>query len=537
MASGEVERDGKVLRIYFPYNPKIVEVLRGLPGREFKDHPVKHWTLPAHPWHARQMVSVLGTLGFHFSDEVLALATDAEKKDAETQSVRGRSLPGLKPGQEDAVAFALAHEGRVIIADDVGYGKTWEALGYAARMGLERILTVTQASVLYKWQDEFKHVMEMDVPVVGSYGEAWPTSPSHITSYSVLTRRPEALNQEYDLFIIDEAHLIKNHKSQRTKKALLVGNGIPHILPLTATPFPNRPQEIWNLLHLLDPVAWKNIYDFLRRYCGGYMIEGVMTTAGPTNQAELEERLRSIMIRRLKTRNDYTFRRVFLPIDLPNMAFYRQVKAEVAAALAQLNPESPGYFQNALAKLTALRQVVGIGKAFLGLAWAKNFLEESEGKLVVYAHHKAVVLAMVHGLSEYTVDIITGATPNQKRDDIRRAFQEDDDPRVLVLSEAGGVGIDLFGRNGHDCSNLLIVERQWAPYLEEQVEGRLDREGQTRPVTAWYLLGRGTVDIKLHNFVEKKRQMVSQLIPTEDVATEFLESVINDLLTGRETEV
>jgi len=531
-----VELDGKLLRVYFSYNPKIVDALRGIPGREFRDSPVKHWTLPAHSWHARQAVRVLTPLGFQIAPEVLTLAVEGEQIEAQAAADKGHELVGLKDYQKECVEFALKHDGRVIFTDPCGMGKTVEALGYASRRGFTRILTATQASVLYKWQEEFKRWLGMDVPVVESFAEAWPASPSHIMSYSILTRRPEVINQEYDLFILDEAHYVKNHKSARTKKALLVGKGIPHILPLTATPFPNRPQEIWNLAHLLDPVGWKNLYDFMRRYCGGVMIDGTMIATGPTNTEELAERLGSLMIGHPKTRDAYTFRRVFLDVNLPNMAFYQQVKEEVIEALRKLDPNSPGYFQNALAKLTALREVVGIGKAYHAVAWAKNFLEEADAKLVLYAHHKSVVQLLLNGLSGYSIDALVGDVPNKKRDDIRKAFQYNADPRVLVISSAGGMGIDLFGV-GQDNSNILFVEREWNPGLEEQPEGRLDREGQTLPVTAWYLVARKTVDMKWHRFVGKKRETIKKLIPMEDVPTEFLESVIHDLLTGQETDV
>ena len=92
--------------------------------------------------------------------------------------------------------------------------------------------------------------------------------------------------------------------------------------------------------------------------------------------------------------------------------------------------------------------------------------------------------------------------------------------RVMIITTAGSEGIDLYS-----ASDIIFVEREWTPSREEQAEARLHRIGQRNPVTAHYLVAKGTVDERLSQVVDKKREVIEQVIRQDEVLTEILKEL------------
>jgi SNF2 family DNA or RNA helicase len=105
----------------------------------------------------------------------------------------------------------------------------------------------------------------------------------------------------------------------------------------------------------------------------------------------------------------------------------------------------------------------------------------------------------------------------QKRID---AFQNRQNPRVMVISSAGGEGIDLFR-----ADRLIFIEREWQPGTEEQAEARCHRMGQKNAVEAIYLIASDTVDCKMDMLIESKREVIGNLIKMDSIETHSNNSV------------
>jgi SNF2 family DNA or RNA helicase len=207
------------------------------------------------------------------------------------------------------------------------------------------------------------------------------------------------------------------------------------------------------------------------------------------------------------------------------MEEYEEVEQEVTKAIRAMNPKHKGYFIGVLDKLNMLRQVVGKGKAEMALPWCEEFLDNSESKLVVYCAHRRTVKYLEKGLYRYGVTTITGETPAKKRYENYTKFQREATPRVILITSAGGEGIDLFGVDGVDSSNILFVERDWNPAKEEQAESRLHRLGQDNAVMAWYLVAQNTMDVKIDRLINKKRRVQGDILGVNEIET----SIVPDL--------
>jgi SNF2 family DNA or RNA helicase len=278
-------------------------------------------------------------------------------------------------------------------------------------------------------------------------------------------------------------------------------------------------------MNLLDPFDWTWV-NFFNRYCGGEE----MGYNGATNLDDLNERLKSIMLRRFKT--DVldqlpAFTRTHVPVSLEpkERNTYDGLASQNPTTIVNLFPGSKGYFANPLDWLNAIRQYLERLRLSRVEDWAEDFLSSGTGKLVIYCGFKSSVARLEESLKEYGVAKITGDVSNSNRQEIIDRWQTTNDKRVMLLTSAGGEGIDLFGKNGIECSTLVFAGREWSPMVEEQIEGRLDRMGQTFPVEAVYLTIQGTVDEDIDALIEEKRTIIRDALGLEAVDT----NIVGDL--------
>ena len=520
---------GNEIAIQFAYDPALVDVVRAIPDRKW-DATQRIWTVPATSWHCREVIDALdGKLQIGEDVKHLARSDQKDWNHSKLDLSVGKLRP--YPYQAGAVEFLDRIGGRGIIGDDIGLGKTIEALTYARFIGVTRFLVVCPASVLYKWERETKAwypEIADRVQIIAS-GATQIGGTVHVISYDMMRRRYHDLQTVgYQLGIFDEFHKLRNYQTLQFKAAKSLVPHLPKIVGLSGTPVFNRPRELFNMLNLLDERAW-SWYSFFHTYCGwnkkGDSVDGAQ------NLPQLEERLRGIMLRRFKREvaNQLpTFTRTVVPLQLSGevMATYRRLEAEDPTTIRKLIPGSDGYFANHLAWFSALRQFLEQARAQHVLNWAEDFLESSTSKLVIYCGYKATVRYLAERLERWGVAEITGDVPNKERQNVIDRWQNTLGERVILLTSAGGEGIDLFGKGRIDCSTLLFAGREWSPATEEQIEGRLDRTGQQYPVEAVYLVCQGTVDEDIDRLITGKREVIRGAVRAADVET----SVVPDLV-------
>ncbi len=519
MTNKTIEVKKNKILISFPFDWDIVNAIRPIQGRDF-DKESRTWTLPYTAWHCSQVIERLSEFGFFIPKNITERADpDAKKPDIEYPD-------GLYDFQKEAVDFMYKADGRAIIGDEMGLGKTIESLAFV-KLSAGKTLVIAPANVIYKWEEEWqKWGGDGECQVVGTTKDKISDADCIIMSYAIMVLKFTELQDMYfDCIIFDEGHYLKNYKAKRTRIAkALVKGGIQKVLFLSGTPFMNRPSELFSLLNMLDPTSFANFFSYAKAYCGAQYLQGqwYFPPNTVTNEEELKERLKSYMIRRTKKEVSLQLpelTRTSLVVDIKNRSEYNKAVRDIRSWLSEKGREVVNH-KHVLTRLNVLRQVVGEGKAEHAIELAETILDEGR-KVVLFCHHKEIVTLLVNGLKKYGVKVIDGSTPAKERKENSNLFLSlDSGIRVMVITTAGGIGIDLYS-----ASDLIVVERQWTPAVEEQVEARLHRIGQKNHVNVYYLVAKSTVDEKLDKIVRKKREVIGKVISQDEIVEEILEDL------------
>jgi len=493
----------------------------------------------------------------------MANATQSKAADAELV-LDGFGLEP-RPFQRAGIAYAVRN-GRALIADEMGLGKTIQGLGALHALNAFPAVVVCPASLKLNWAREARRCLPgRTVTVVNSGQEAVPTADVVIINYDILAEGKDGKQVQLSRYtrdilamrpvalIMDEAHYAKNDKAQRTAACAVIAEQVRYKFLLTGTPVMNRPNELPSLLKIMGVMDdMGGFWPYMKHFCNAHQTRFGWDMSGAQNLGELNDRLRAVcMVRRtkaevLKELPPKVYATV--PMPLSNEADYRTAESdtvrwlgEQAAAdadflasiahlprLEQANAKSRranGAAEKArraeqLVRIGALKKLAGEGKIKGTVEWAKEFAESGQ-KLVIFAHHTAVVNALAKALKAPS---ITGATPLAKRQAAVDAFQNDPACMVIVGNlEAMGVGLTLTA-----ASNVAFVEYGWTPALHAQAEDRCHRIGQADSVTVWRLVAEKTIDNYMLAVLDSKAAVVNAV--TDGVAGEEGEGVINELV-------
>lgn len=507
------------LEIRFPYSDGMVSrIKQDIPSIRW-DRDNRCWWITKSPTSAKLVRTFANAHQFTLDGKIVELS------DTISQVTKADRTP-LYDFQKTGVDFIHRNMGTCLLADQMGVGKTIQALFYLKEAGLSQVLVVCPASVTYKWKAEAERWVDMEAEVLATGKQKIGDVPIHIMSYAIMTARAKELSATlWDLVIFDECHQIKSQAAKRTLGAQLLT--AKRKLFLSGTPLLNRPIEMFTTLNMIDSLQFDNYWKFAKRYCAAYKHPrlGFWVVDGQSNLDELRKRLEPIMLRRtkqevLKDLPDMT--RSIVPVAIDNKTEYRQVLSDLKAWLRKNGKTNRA---TALTKIGYLRQVTGKGKITSIVELAQEILASNPtGKLVVYAHFKDTVSAIRDALKEYGVDTIVGEDSQTKRQATVASFQTKQIPRVLVISSAGGEGIDLFR-----ADSIIFAELPWNPSGLEQAESRLHRNGQKLPVTSYIMLAQDTIDTHVYNLINHKAQVIGELIDTDSIETQIMDKLLEDV--------
>jgi len=434
-------------------------------------------------------------------------------------------------------------------------GKTVQSIAYMYRnpQSLPAIV-VCPASVKENWRREIEHwgggKLSVAIAVPKSLDGQLAMNPPNVliinydqlgklvlededivTGKSKLSVRPSVLRWGPKLVVFDEAHYLKNSKAKRSKAAGAIAELTGRrVIELTGTPVLNRPEELWHLLHLIDPEAWGSESKFKYRYCDWEKAwHGHAVRVGAQRLDELHSRVTGhYMVRRLKKDvlkelPDKIRSCVPLCLEPAFVAAYRKLFDKTAAKILS---ETGGHFsaQNLAvvkAAVNTLRQEIGLLKAPLAAAWVQEALESTD-KVVIFSYHHAVTDKIVEVLLQagVTVARMDGRDSLESRQIAVDAFQNG---KLQVLAcgiLAAGVGLNLTA-----ADQVVFAERAWRPADHEQAEDRLHRIGQKRCVNVWFLDAEGTIDEDVRDLQRVKREAISQTIDGGDSSHGMEESL------------
>lgn len=502
--------DGDNILISFPYDPKLVDQVKSLPDRKWNKTD-KVWIAPI-----RLISEVLDIFpDAEISNEVMELLerqkqliemSNLASSEFDIQGLGGELLPFQRAGVE----FVEVARGRAIIADQMGLGKTIQALAYLQlHPGLRPAIIVVPASLKTNWQREARKWLSDAKRIVilsGTKPHDLSLTPAdiYIVNWDILTYWVDALLAiDPAILIADEAHYAKNSKAKRSKACKKLAGRIEKTLLLTGTPITNRPVELFPLLQMVDSAAWPRFWPFAQRYCDAYNDGWGWNFNGASNLDELHEKIKPYVVRRIKSQVLTELpakRRVAVPIPMEET---RRKEYEFALEeTVEILKRAEHISTHHLARIEQLKQLTAGGKLAYAVDWIADFLETGE-KLVVFATHKFVIAELMAKFKDRAVKL-TGDDDQKARQEAVDRFQNDANVRLFVGNiQAAGVGITLTAAN-----DVAFIEFAWTPGEHDQAEDRTHRIGQTGSVTAWYLVAENTIDEDIVSLLEDKRRVV-----------------------------
>ena len=406
----------------------------------------------------------------------------------------------LYPHQEEAKQFLLAHR-RCILADQPRVGKT---LPTAAAV-LQHLPAIIVCPAIAKsvWEAAINKLdPSVKVKVINGKKQAGELIASGVTiiNYDILSSVTAYAGIQTVVF--DECHRLANPKAIRTKAAMLMMKKIDRVYALSGTIVPNRPAELWPILHGLG-IYRGGWFDFVYRYAKAWNPPwGGLDVSGASNIPELKALVRPHLLRRKKEDifMDYKDPQVSLiTFDLP--IDKREQKFDADALVA--NPNAILAFEG----LSEIMREAGIRKAPLAIEFIANLLKSDE-PVVVFAHHKEVVSMLFEGLKEFKPVMVVGDTPKDKRIKNIDDFQSGKTKCFIGNISSCGEGIDLSA-----ADTIVFVEPTWQTSALEQASSRVENINKNGSKPVIYLLTvRASLDHTVLDRTLKKQKIISQII-------------------------
>lgn len=379
---------------------------------------------------------------------------------------------------------------RALIADEVGLGKTVEA-GLVIREIYTRnnqckILILTPASLVQQWWCELmeKFGLNFNVCRKAAWGWDYPLTIGSLDKAKRGEHKEALLTREYDLIIIDEAHKLKNRKTENWKfVASLRTQGL---LLLTATPMQNQVEEVFNLVSLIKPETFNDYTTFLQHH-----------QLNPKALiSDLKDKLSDVMIRNLT--RDHSAKSVTRQVQLVQVDMWSE-EIEIYQDIENLGK---GLLTLALKKefcssMPALYTTLqkkgheGLCQKLESVRWSKKigYLDEiikrHPGKIIIFTEYLYTQYYIAQHLNQENITFLlfNGKLRRNQKDYIRYLFQNQD-YRILICTDSGSQGLNL------QFSDVIVnYDLPWNPMKVEQRIGRIDRIGQA------------SADVHIYNFV------------------------------------
>jgi SNF2 family DNA or RNA helicase len=435
----------------------------------------------------------------------------------------------LRPYQRDGLGwldYLQKFEFGGILADDMGLGKTIQVLALlqkrrARRQARAPSLAVVPRSLVFNWIEEAGRftprlcVLDYTGPSRHTLREQFRDYDLVITTYGTLrTDIAELAQFEFDYLILDEAQAIKNADSQAAKAARLLRGR--HRLAMSGTPIENHLGELWSIFEFLNP-GMLGAGSVFKRHADG-------------DRTLLAKALRPFILRRTKAQ---------VVQDLPEKT-EQTLHCDMESAQRKVYEELRAHYRQALLRKDTAelnRSKIEVLEALLRLRQAAchpglidpTRTTESSAKLdmllpqiseVIEEGHKALVfsqftsfLAIVRDRldqEKLRYEYLDGRTRN-RAERVERFQTDPDCPIFLISLKAGGLGLNLTA-----AEYVYLLDPWWNPAVEAQAIDRSHRIGQTQRVFAYRLVCRDTVEEKILELQQKKRELADAILDADN---------------------
>ena len=492
-------------------------------------------------------------------------------------------LKSLYRFQKQGIIFGIKKFSRLLIADEMGVGKTVQAIGLSSLYQKDwPVLVICPSSLKFAWRDEItmwlSEILDKeDIQVIKHSKDVFKKNKKYyVISYDLSVRMiDKIIEKKFNYIISDEAHYLKSRQAKRTLCLTPILQRAKRCVLLTGTPILAKPMEIYSLLHILRPDKFKSFKDFGTRYCDPKILRfGVIDWSGSSNSRELNCILNRLMIRRLKKdvlnqlppkkrqkieistdskiikrlkmmmeKSSKKFESLLgthieldkLGINVDDLKTEKEKENEENSDKKEKNDEedsilnkfSKAYIMTGEAKLPGIKDYV-------------NYLVDNSCKFLIFAHHAEVLDAIEDVIITDKIGYIRidGKVPVEKRQELVNKFQTDEECLVAILSiTACATGLTLT-----KASTVVFAELHFTPSIMIQAEDRAHRIGQDAGcVNIHYLVGADTLDVLLFRKLNEKQNIVSTTLDnkSKDLDVTKIKEQVGDFINmnGKQVSV
>ncbi len=428
--------------------------------------------------------------------------------------------------------------GGALLADDMGLGKTVQTIALIERLfeidsddsGV--VMVVATASLLGNWQAEFgKFAPGRTVRILHGTGrdavrEKVRSAEVILTSYGTLARDlAYHLKRTYRAVVVDEASLMRNPDTDHAKALAKVK--ATSKVALTGTPIENGVRDLWSIFRFIQPGWLGGREDFKGRYeqplatgeAAGAVIERLRLKISPFILRRTKEQVAPELPSKL-------FIDEFCDLSPDQQAVYKELLTE-ARKLVDKTADSGNQGAARMKMLTALLRLrqtccdlallgnerfnrLAVARRSAKLERLLELIEEAVNgnhRMLVFSQFRTQLLEIEKCIRDRGWDSLRLDGQSRNRQQLVDKFQQPDGPPVFLISlKAGGYGLNLTA-----ADTVVHFDPWWNPAAEAQATDRAHRIGQTRPVTVYRLLTRGTVEEKVVRLQAKKRELASAI--------------------------
>jgi SNF2 family DNA or RNA helicase len=434
------------------------------------------------------------------------------------------------------------------LADDMGLGKTLQAIALLSMVyPKEKMpsLIVMPKSLLFNWENEIRK-FNPGLTFYTYYAQTRDLAQAvkhHLvlTTYAILRNDIEKFKEQpFYYTILDESQQAKNINSQASKAVMLLQG--KHRLAMSGTPVENNLTELYSLFRFLNPAMFGSADEFNRYYTYPIQQNNDKEVA-----AELKRKVYPFILRRLKKD---------VLQELP-AKIEQTLLVEMSAEQKQLYEARRRYYQSFLKSqitkegieksrifilqaFTELRQLASVPESKSGqvvLSGKRELLLDNlldatanNHKMLVFTNFLSAIDLIGQDLNQAGIDFVemTGATATRTRQERVQRFQQDPACRVFLMTlKTGGVGLNLTA-----ADMIFLFDPWWNTAAENQAIDRAHRIGQDKTVFSYRLITKGTIEEKMQQLQEKKKDLFDNIIAADSAAIKSLSEKDIEFMLG-----
>ncbi len=455
--------------------------------------------------------------------------TRIEKTQVEDVIVPATLQADLRPYQEEGFRWMtrLAEwEGGACLADDMGLGKTIQTLAILLhRSQVGPALVICPVSVMGNWIAEAQRFAPtLNVKTLGTANRAQTLETLEagdllVSSYGLLQSEEKLfIEKEFATIVLDEAHVIKNFATKTSKATMQLKASFR--VALTGTPLQNHLGEIWNLFNFVNPGLLGSMQHFndtfvkpdnehARKYLRKLIAPFIL------------RRTKSAVLDELPPKTEIVKK---IQLSEAEMAFYEALRRQAILNIESGEGNQGTKHLQVLAEITKLRQAscnTALVDANVNISSSKltTFIEivdeliENKHRALVFSQFVSHLGIVRKALDEKGIhyQYLDGSTPIPERERSVKKFQSGEGDLFLISLKAGGLGLNLTA-----ADYVIHMDPWWNPAIEDQASDRAHRIGQTRPVTIYRLVAENTIEEKIIQLHNTKRDLAESLLEGSD---------------------